>query len=263
LAGSLAGLFFLSLEGTMADPLSTSVNPVNDIQARQFISIFADATTAPVLTTPDLDTCLTYSRRQDANVNPPDPYVTWQAATAYAVGAAVVADPRNGSYFTATVAGTSAATQPTWPTTTNATVTDGGVTWKNAGAAAWGWSWSLSTGVRMGWEIKLGRLATVYDFKFGDQTLSRSQMFRNVRELIDFWGKKVPFQIKLQGSLRDRSYGQFQSNRSEDFLLDSWFWTTLFANYGGLYGNALGLGLNGFGHGFTGTSPGAQWIDQI
>jgi hypothetical protein len=80
LAGTHAGLFFLSLEGTMADPLSTSINPVNDIQARQFISIFADATTAPVLTTPDLDTCLTYSRRQDANVNPPDPYVTWQAA---------------------------------------------------------------------------------------------------------------------------------------------------------------------------------------
>jgi hypothetical protein len=130
----------------MADPLSTSINPVNDIQARQFISIFADATTAPVLTTPDLDTCLTYSRRQDANVNPPDPYTTWQAATAYAVGAAVVADPRNGSYFTATVAGTTGTTQPTWPTVTDGTVVDGGVTWKNAGAAAWSWSWALAGG---------------------------------------------------------------------------------------------------------------------
>jgi hypothetical protein len=114
----------------------------------------------------------------------------------------------------------------------------------------------------MGWEIKLGRLATVYDFKFGDQTLSRSQMFRNVRELIDFWGKKVPFQIKLQGSLAGPQLRAVPIE-SLDFQLDSWFWARLFANYGGLYGNALGLGLNGFGHGFTGTSPGAQWIDAL
>ena len=56
---------------------------------------------------------------------------SWRPSTAYAAGD--LALPTNPTASTlvmrATVAGTSAATQPTWPTTAGATVTDGGVTW--------------------------------------------------------------------------------------------------------------------------------------
>lgn len=55
---------------------------------------------------------------------------TWQASTAYAVGASVSPVTVNGYAYDCTVAGTTASTQPTWPTTVGATVTNGTVTWK-------------------------------------------------------------------------------------------------------------------------------------
>lgn len=56
--------------------------------------------------------------------------------TAYGLNALVVPAAPNGYFYQATVAGTSAGTAPTWPTTVGATVTDGAVTWKNMGATA-------------------------------------------------------------------------------------------------------------------------------
>jgi len=53
----------------------------------------------------------------------------WAASTAYALNAYVLPTTRNGRIYRATVAGTSAASEPTWPTTDGGTVVDGGVTW--------------------------------------------------------------------------------------------------------------------------------------
>ena len=56
----------------------------------------------------------------------------------------------NGYLYAATGAGTNGASEPTWPTTVGATVTDGGVTWTNIGRAiivfdAADVSWASST----------------------------------------------------------------------------------------------------------------------
>lgn len=57
----------------------------------------------------------------------------WAASTAYSLGAfrRKTAAPVDGDlfYFEVTTAGTSAASEPTWPTTDGGTVVDGGVTW--------------------------------------------------------------------------------------------------------------------------------------
>lgn len=58
----------------------------------------------------------------------------WTASHAYGVGAYVKPTVRNGHVYRSIVAGTSAGTQPTWPITNDATVTDGGVTWQESGA---------------------------------------------------------------------------------------------------------------------------------
>lgn len=56
----------------------------------------------------------------------------WVAATAYALGQQVVPTVLNGYVYECVAAGTShATTQPTWPTTDGAIVTDGTVTWRN------------------------------------------------------------------------------------------------------------------------------------
>lgn len=58
----------------------------------------------------------------------------WAASASYAAGDIIRAYSAPDYYvFVAQVAGTSASSAPTWPTTVNHTVTDGGVTWLNMG----------------------------------------------------------------------------------------------------------------------------------
>ena len=58
-------------------------------------------------------------------------YAAWASSTAYSVGAIVRATSiqATGLVFRCTVAGTSASTQPTWPTDIGSTIADNTVTW--------------------------------------------------------------------------------------------------------------------------------------
>lgn len=58
-------------------------------------------------------------------VDPP----AWAASTAYSLAVAVRPTTRNTFAYEVTTAGTSAVTEPTWPTTAGGTVADGTVTW--------------------------------------------------------------------------------------------------------------------------------------
>jgi len=55
---------------------------------------------------------------------------TWQASTAYSLGAVVRPTTPNGFWYQCETAGTSGSSEPTWPTTDQSTVTDGTVTWR-------------------------------------------------------------------------------------------------------------------------------------
>jgi hypothetical protein len=61
--------------------------------------------------------------------------VQWAPEVAYAAQQAIVPDAPNGFYYVATKGGTSGATQPSFPVTIGATVTDSGVTWTCAGSS--------------------------------------------------------------------------------------------------------------------------------
>jgi hypothetical protein len=58
-------------------------------------------------------------------------YSAWVASNPYTVGAIARATTvqASGLVFRCTVAGTSAATEPAWPTDIGSTIVDGGVTW--------------------------------------------------------------------------------------------------------------------------------------
>jgi hypothetical protein len=58
-----------------------------------------------------------------------DQNTQWQASTAYVLKDVVIPTTRNGFYYECTTAGTSAGSQPTWPTTVGSTVVDGTATW--------------------------------------------------------------------------------------------------------------------------------------
>lgn len=60
-------------------------------------------------------------------------YTAWAATTAYTLGAFRRPTAANGRYYQVTVAGTSAGSEPTWPTILGTSVVDGTVTWTDAG----------------------------------------------------------------------------------------------------------------------------------
>lgn len=59
----------------------------------------------------------------------PSGATTWAASTAVTTSSNVFPTTKNGYYYACTTAGTTGSTQPTWPTTPGATVTDGTAVW--------------------------------------------------------------------------------------------------------------------------------------
>lgn len=77
--------------------------------------------TLKTTTNPDVD---------NITLTPTETLPAWVTLTAYLVGDTVEPTVDNGFRYTVTVAGTTAASEPTWPTTgIGSTVTDGTVTW--------------------------------------------------------------------------------------------------------------------------------------
>lgn len=60
----------------------------------------------------------------------------WLPRTTYAAGQQVIPDVPNGHWYYTVAGGTSGNAEPSFPTTTGATVTDGSVTWKCGGATS-------------------------------------------------------------------------------------------------------------------------------
>ena len=56
-------------------------------------------------------------------------HTPWQASTSYSKDDIVIPTTKNGHRYRCTTAGTSAASEPTWPTTKAGNVVDGTVTW--------------------------------------------------------------------------------------------------------------------------------------
>ncbi len=87
------------------------------------------------------------------------PDIDWTANTAYAVGA-VVMQTSGLPLWHATVTGTSAGTEPTWPTIPPFTVVDGGTL-----------TWELNTTFRE--DVRAGIVTTLNSFKSANPTLLR------------------------------------------------------------------------------------------
>jgi len=123
-----------------------------------------DAALNQVATSDKMTACAGTPTTYYEAVDPP----VWAASTAYALGDVVRPTTRNSFAYECTTAGTSGATEPTWPTTAGTTVTDGTVVWTartnralTENAAMVGSDFTISNGVTSGRRVTIAQKTSI------------------------------------------------------------------------------------------------------
>jgi len=86
----------------------------------------------------------------------------WALSTAFTFGAVVLPVTKNGHRYRVVSAGTTAATEPTWPTRDGAVITDGTVTWQEAGAD-FDNVFDVRAAAEQAWTLKQSKVAQLFD----------------------------------------------------------------------------------------------------
>lgn len=152
------------------------------------VETLAAVDSVPTLSDAEVAQALSIARRSDqygyAYYDP------WAANTIYTVNEYRVPTVANGYAYQVTVAGTShAATQPTWPTTVGATVTDGTVTWQNIGTYLWTPTYSVNRAVSHCWLMKAGKVASEYEVSLGaGKNFKRDQVWQMCMKMAAQYG---------------------------------------------------------------------------
>ncbi len=109
-------------------------------------------------------------------------YTTRAASTAYTVGAVVVPAASNERTYRCVVAGTTGATLPAWPdvgaSVQGYRITDGTVTWEDAGPA-FASPYDVEAAARECWRRKAQLCVGLVDSSDGSERISYSQIYRH------------------------------------------------------------------------------------
>jgi hypothetical protein len=145
------------------------------------VSLFVSAQSYPQMSTTDIGSILdSFSR-----------FTTWAAATTYAVGDRIVPTTPNGRVYEARVAGTSGATQPTFPVYAPYQVKgfsledgtgDPTLMWVDYGPINVE-RYDVRTATRQAWLIKASRVAADIDAKEGTSDVKLSQLMQHCLEM--------------------------------------------------------------------------------
>lgn len=140
--------------------------PVTDYdKAKQRLARLCAADTEPTLDA-ELDAAL--DRHARASV--------WAAVTAYSYGDEVIPVTRNGRRFKVVTAGTSAATEPSWPDSDGGSVTDGDVVFEEVGLEYD--LWDIEAAAYECWMLKAAKASEYSDNTVGgDHSDRESQVY--------------------------------------------------------------------------------------
>jgi hypothetical protein len=157
---------------------------------------------APTLSAAELGRLLRYAAVTDEDGNEPDVWPAWAATTAYALNYRVVPASRNGYVYKVTVAGTSASSAPTWPTTIDTTVTDGTVTWTCEATAPWTPTYGpggLNLAAMRGWEMKFAKLTNNETFSGDGYSANPEARRADIEKQINMFRRRIAGSFKLSG----------------------------------------------------------------
>ena len=109
--------------------------------------------------------------------------VFWILSTAFTFGAVAMPATKNGHRYVCIEAGTTAATEPTWPTRDGATVTDGTVRWQEAGPDYEN-VFDIRAAAHQAWVVKEAKASEMFDS--GGNSLSQiAEHCRRMAEAFD------------------------------------------------------------------------------
>lgn len=173
---------------------------MDEATARARIELLTAWQSEPTLTADQIDLLVASSRRADSSYRWSDDDTDWAASTAYLAGDKRAPRVRNGHVYTVTTAGTSDATQPAWPTTSGATVTDGTVVWTETGAS-WTPTYDLNAAAADGWRWKAAKAAGEFDFGTDQQSFNRSDKFKACIAMAEHFQRRITGSIRVKASL--------------------------------------------------------------
>jgi hypothetical protein len=159
-------------------------------EARARLESMLDWQTDPALSSAEVDMLFSDASRPDRHGYIPDTRAKWAANTAYALGAEIIPTSPNGHFYTVSVAGTSSGSEPTWPTTSAATITSGTATFTEAGRS-WAGRWDTNAAAAEGWRWKAAKAANRVTLSTDGQSFSRSDLIAHCNQTADMYAARV------------------------------------------------------------------------
>lgn len=170
---------------------------MNEAEARADLEDMVAAAVFPTLDADQITRLLRGARRVDDNGRLPSEDTEWEPATVYAVGDVIVPTVRNGHAYRVTDAGTSGATEPTWPTTEGGVVTLDGVEYTEDSGTVWVGTYELNSAASKGWRIKAGLVSNRHSFGSNQGNYNPEQVHQHCMAMADHYRDKQVASVVL------------------------------------------------------------------
>lgn len=168
---------------------------------RRRLKRLVEADTEPRITDEEIDDLLVQNARLDRFGVKAEPIQPYRPGMKVEVGDTIVPLNDNGHKYTVTVAGTTGASEPTWPTTSAGTVSSNSVTYTEAGETTWERAYDLFGAAADGWDLKASRVVHYFQFMTDGSRFFKEQVFDHIKERAEYYRKRSDDEAPVGGDI--------------------------------------------------------------